>query len=59
MRDLVYLAIVAGFFLLTGGFVVLCDRIIGPEPAGLTEGGDGALESDEPTSTHTTIGATR
>jgi hypothetical protein len=40
MRDLVFLAQIAGFFLLASGFVVLCDRIIGADPAGLSDGGD-------------------
>jgi hypothetical protein len=32
MRDLVVLAIVAGFFLLCVAYVRWCDHIIGPDP---------------------------
>ena len=30
MGDLLYVAVVAGFFALTLGYVVVCDRLIGP-----------------------------
>lgn len=33
MRDVVYLLIVVAFFALCVGYVGLCDRIIGPDPA--------------------------
>jgi hypothetical protein len=41
MRDIVYLALTAGFFGLAGLFVVACDRIVGPDPTtGVIEGGE-------------------
>lgn len=33
MRDLVFLAVVGGFFTAMTGFVRLCDRVVGPDPA--------------------------
>lgn len=33
VADVVYLLITAAFFVLAIGFVRVCDRIIGPEPA--------------------------
>lgn len=33
MADVVYLLITVAFFALTIGFVRVCDRIIGPDPA--------------------------
>lgn len=36
MRDVVYLLIVVAFFTLCVGYVGLCDRIIGPDPADLS-----------------------
>ncbi len=33
MADLVFLLITAAFFAFSVGYVVVCDRIIGPDPA--------------------------
>ena len=33
MGDLVYVPVVVVFFALMGGFLVLCDRILGPDDA--------------------------
>lgn len=33
MADIVFVAIVIGFFAAAAGFVLLCDRIIGPDQA--------------------------
>jgi hypothetical protein len=37
MRDVVVLAIIAGFFLLCVAYVAWCDHIIGPDPDDLRE----------------------
>lgn len=37
MADLLFIAIVLAFFALAAGFVKLCDRIIGPDPAPTVE----------------------
>jgi hypothetical protein len=37
MRDVVVLAIIAGFFLLCVAYVRWCDRIIGPDPDDLRD----------------------
>jgi hypothetical protein len=48
MLDLVYVAVVVAFFAAAAGYVVACDRIIGPDPEDLddADGGtpDPALE---------------
>ena len=42
MRDLVFLAVIVGFFALAALVVAACDRIVGPDPADFdhTEKGD-------------------
>ena len=35
MRDLVFLAVIVGFFALATLLVAACDRIVGPDPADL------------------------
>jgi hypothetical protein len=35
MRDIVFLAVIVGFFALAALAVAACDRIVGPEPADL------------------------
>ena len=42
-----------------GEVEVVCDRIIGPDPTGLSDGGDDPVETSEPTLTHATVGVTR
>ncbi len=37
MRDLLFVAITIGFFLLCVAYVGVCDRIIGPDPDDLDE----------------------
>jgi hypothetical protein len=37
MRDVIVLAIIAGFFLLCVAYVAWCDRIIGPDPDDLRD----------------------
>jgi hypothetical protein len=49
MLDLVYVAVVVAFFAVAGGYVVACDRIIGPEPEGLVAA-DGGSPDAEPES---------
>lgn len=55
MPDVLYLAVTVAFFVAAAGFVTLCDRIIGPDPAhgdprGIGEAvltaGDGAGATD-------------
>ena len=41
MRDLVFLAVIVGFFAVAALVVAACDRIVGPDPADLDHpGGD-------------------
>jgi hypothetical protein len=40
MRDLVFLAVILGFFAVAALVVVACDRIVGPDPADLQTGKD-------------------
>ena len=42
MRDILFLAVIVGFFALAALVVVACDRIVGPDPADLdqADGGD-------------------
>jgi hypothetical protein len=40
VADLIYVAVVVGFFVLTAGYVTACDRIIGADPDDLVEGGE-------------------
>ena len=37
MQDVVYLAVTVAFFVLSALFVVLCDRIIGPDDVAIPE----------------------
>lgn len=46
MADLIYVAVIVGFFVLAAGYVTACDRIIGADPDDLVEGG-AAEPSDE------------
>ena len=39
MRDLVFLAVIVGFFALAALVVAACDRIVGPDPADLDHPG--------------------
>ena len=41
MADVLYVIITVAFFALAAGFVRVCDRIIGPDPAAV-DAGDGA-----------------
>jgi len=50
MSDLVYLAVLLAFFVVSIGFIALCDRIIGP---------DGATTSAEPVDDEELSGAAR
>lgn len=47
MADLIYVAVVVVFFVLAAGYVTACDRIIGPDPDDLVEGGVDAPANDE------------
>lgn len=52
MADIVFLALLLGFFALCTGFVALCDRIIGPDATagGALDGApDDAVETAEVT----------
>jgi hypothetical protein len=42
MQDLIFMLALVGFFLLTGLFVIGCDRIIGSDEAALAEDQRGA-----------------
>jgi hypothetical protein len=41
MRDLVFLAVIVGFFAVAALVVAACDRIVGPDPADLDHTGRG------------------
>jgi hypothetical protein len=41
MRDLVFLAVIGGFFAVAALVVAACDRIVGPDPADLDRQGGG------------------
>ena len=41
MRDIVFLAVIIGFFALAALVVAACDRIVGPDPADLDHTGKG------------------
>jgi hypothetical protein len=41
MRDLVFLAVIVGFFAVAALVVAACDRIVGPDPADLDHPGGG------------------
>ena len=43
MQDVIYLAVLAAFFVVAGLFTVACDRIIGPDEEALAEGARGSL----------------
>ena len=45
MQDLVFMLVLVVFFVLAGLFVVVCDRIIGPDEEALAEANRGAPES--------------
>jgi hypothetical protein len=47
MQDVVFVAVVILFFVLSGLFVWACDRIIGPDEAALAEGAQGTPEPEE------------
>jgi hypothetical protein len=44
MQDVLYLAIIAAFFVLAVGFVYACDRIIGPDEEALADSTDDLIE---------------
>ncbi len=41
MRDIIFLAVIVGFFALAGLVVAACDRIVGPDPGDLGQTGKG------------------
>ncbi len=43
MADLIYVAVMMGFFALAALFVVACDHIVGPDEDGLGPAPDAAL----------------
>ena len=53
MADIVYLALLLGFFALCSGFISLCDRIIGPDGSA-----GGSLDEAPATSTEQVAGTT-
>ena len=48
MTDLVFVLALIGFFAVCAGFVMVCERIIGPDPEGvaLSAGSAGSVDSD-------------
>jgi hypothetical protein len=40
VADVIYVAVIIGFFVLAAGYITACDRIIGADPDELTEGGE-------------------
>jgi hypothetical protein len=50
MRDLVFVALTVGFFTVAAALVAACDRIVGPDPADLTNQTEAAVPDDEPVS---------
>lgn len=47
MSDLIYLAVVAGFFALAAGLVRACEHIIGPDPLPATTSSTPAADATE------------
>ena len=43
MADVIYVAVIIGFFVLAAAYVTACDRIIGADPDELSEGGEEEL----------------
>jgi hypothetical protein len=43
MRDIVFLAVIVGFFALAALVVAACDRIVGPDPDDLDTAGGSAI----------------
>lgn len=59
MGDLLFVAITIAFFALAAGYVVLCDRIIGPDSDFDLLTGDEAVETDAEDQGETLEGAAR
>ena len=49
MADIIYVTVTVAFFALAAGFVRVCDRIIGPDPAPTSEpaGTDRPIETGD------------
>jgi hypothetical protein len=47
MQDVIFMAVLVGFFILAGLFVVACDHLIGPDREALLEGVQGGAEADD------------
>jgi len=46
MSDLIFLAIIVGFFAVAFGLLRACERIIGPDPVTATPSADARMEVD-------------
>lgn len=47
MRDLVFIALIVGFFFVAALVVAACDRIVGPDPVDVKSGGPMAATEGE------------